>query len=322
MQNISIAIIGFNEEDGIGRLLDSLQPQTLLKRADDIEIIVVSNGSYDNTVSIATEKLLKFDDLGIRTKVVELALADKCAAWNHFVHEVSKLSDYYIFLDADVVLVNETGLEEMIEILASNPECRICAGKIMSAAGERTGEFVDGKCYAARGDILRNVAIPEGIVMDDAYVAVTIVTNWYETNFEQGMQRGYIQQSNNVIVSCGETKRDKINISYWIACRKRTIIGGYAQRQIDYCMREIFGGGEKAKNISMQLFTSNSSWFFKYLTKEQFNPDFEPLKVSMLFSIKRILKYLLYCYCYILSIKGIKAQEFGHLAWKLKHRYW
>lgn len=322
MQKISIAIIGFNEEDGIGRLLDSLQEQTLLKRDDDIEIIVVSNGSDDHTVSIAKDKLLIFDDLGIKTKVIELALADKCAAWNHFVHEVSELADYYIFLDADVVLVNKFGLEEMIDILVANSECRICAGKLITADGKIAGEFIDGKCYGARGDILRNVAIPNGIVMDDAYIASTVVTNWYETDFEQGMKKGYVQQSKSVIVSCGETKRDKTDISYWIACRKRTIIGIYAQRCIDYCMRDFLGGGENAKNISMQLFNSNPNWFLKYLTKEKFKLTFEPMGVSPFFSIKGIFKYLLYCYCYLLSLKGIKEKEFGHLAWKLKHRYW
>jgi len=322
MPKISIGVVGFNEEYGIGRLLESLQEQTLLKDSDEIEVIVVSNGSYDNTVSVAKEKLLKFDDLAVKTKVVELELADKCAAWNHFIHQASCVADYYILLDADILLINSSGLQEMIELLVTYPECRICGAKIVNQKGVILDRIVDGKCYAAPGHILRNVAIPNGIVMDDAYIAVTVVTNWYETDFEQGLKQGYVKQTDSVVISCGETRRDQ-NISYWIACRKRTIVGHYTQKHMDYYMRDIFGGGEQAKNISMQLFHSNPNSFLKYLNKQDsFMPSFTPPVFHSFFLIKEILQYLAYCYCYILAIKGIKNQEFGHLAWKLKHRYW
>jgi glycosyltransferase involved in cell wall biosynthesis len=322
MQKLSIGIIGFNEEDGIGKLLESLQEQTLLKNSYDVEVIVVSNGSYDNMVAIAKEKLIPFDNLGVKTKVVELAIADKCAAWNHFIHEASAQADYYIVLDADVALVNKSGLEEMINILVAHPECRVCGGKIVGKKGDVIDRQVDGKCYAAPGDVLRNIAIPNGIVMDDAYIAITAVTNWYETDFEQGNKKGYVKQVDNITVSCGETARDKTDISYWLASRKRTITGGYVQKHVDYCMRNIFGGGESAKNISMKLFYSNPDWFLEYLKREDFKPDFNPPAISTLLSVKGILLYIIYCYCYGLSIKGIKEREFGHLAWKLKGRYW
>jgi glycosyltransferase involved in cell wall biosynthesis len=322
MPKLSIGIIGFNEEYGIGRLLDSLQEQTLLKGSYETEVIVVSNGSYDKMVSVATEKLIKINDLGIKTKVVELSLADKCAAWNHFIHEASEPADYYILLDADVVLINSSGLEELINILVTYPECRICGGKLVNQKGEVREELVDGKCYGARGDILRHIAIPNGIVMDDAYIAVTLATNWYETYFEQGVQQGYVKQTESIIVSSGETKRDKTDISYWIVCRKRTTIGVYTQKHIDYCMRDMFGGGEQAKEISMKLFKSNPNWFLKYLNKDNSNPKFEPPAFWVSFSVKDVLKYIAYCYCYILAIQGIKDREFGHLAWKLKRRYW
>lgn len=321
MQKISIGIIGFNEEYGLEKLLDSLQEQNLLKGSYDVEIVVISNGSYDNMVSVAQEKLAKFSDLGVKSKVVELALADKCAAWNHFVHQVSDRADYYILLDADVVLVNASGLEEIITILIENPDCRICGGKIVNQKGEVTDRLADGKCYATLGDILRNIAIPNGVVSDDTYVVITAVTNWYETDFEQGLKKGYIRQSSSITVSYGGTPRDK-NISYWIACRKRTLTSVYTQRQVDYCMRNIFGGGEKARDISMRLFRENPDWFLKFLNKDNYSLKFEPPAIHSLLTFRDILQYIVYCYCYVLSVKGIRNQEFGHLAWKLKSRYW
>ncbi|HEY9670472.1 MAG TPA: glycosyltransferase family A protein [Waterburya sp.] len=321
MVKISIGILGYNEEYGIKVLLDSLQEQTLLKKADyEFEIIVVSNGSYDDTVGVAKDKLLEFNPLGVKHKVVSLTKPDKCAAWNHFIHQASSPPDYYILLDADVVLINPSGLEELIDILVKNPQCRICGGKILDQKGNIVDRLVDGKCYAAPSEILRNIAIPDGLVMDDAYVAVTAVTNWYETDFEQGQQKGYVKQTENVIFSCGGTPRDK-NISYWIACRKRTILGIYTQKQVDYCMRKIFGGGELAKTTSMKLFLSNPNWFIEYLQGQESRLEFTPPTHLCVFSVKNLGQYLAYFYCYLLSLKAIGNNEFGNLAWKLKHRY-
>lgn len=320
-QKISIGIICFNEEDGIGKLLESLQEQTLLKCSYDLEVVVVSNGSSDQTVPNAREKLKVFDELGIKNKVVNLEIADKCAAWNHFIHQASDRADYYILLDGDVVLIEQSGLEELINTLETHPECRLCGGKIISKKGDVIERF-DGKCYAGRGDILRNIVIPTGIIMDDAYISVTAVTNWYETDFEEGRKKGYLCLSESMIVSCGATKRDRLNISYWLASRKRTIMGIYTQKHVDFCMREIFGGGELAKIISMKLFYSNPHWFNKYLSKDVFLPEFVPPGFKSSSLIKNILHNLVYGYCYLLSLKGIRDKEFGRLAWSLKHRYW
>jgi len=295
--------------------------QTILKDAHNIEIVVVSNGFCDNMVSVAQEKLLLFSDLGIKTKIVELELADKCAAWNYFIHQASNPADYYILFDADVVLVNQSGIAEIINILVKHPECRICGPKIVDQQGEVL-DRVDGKCYAAPGNILRDIAIPNGIVMDDAYIFVTAVSNWYETDFVAGLNKGYVKQSDSIIISCGETLRDQTDVSYWIACRKRTIIGTYTQKHIDYCMREMFGGGELAKNISMKLYNLNPDWFLKYLHHEDSLPQLERPTLGVFLSLKQLVKYLVYCYSYILAIRGIRDKGFGHLAWKLKHRYW
>jgi glycosyltransferase involved in cell wall biosynthesis len=321
MQTISIGIIGFNEEYGVGKLLDSLREQTLLKLPFQVEIVVISNGSTDSMVAIAKEKLQLFLELEVCYWVVELELADKCAAWNHFVHHAASPADFYILLDADVVLVHPSGLEDLITTLVDRPDCRICGGKIINHKGQLVEHLVDGKCYAARGDFLRQVAIPTGVVLDDAYILVTLVTNWYETDFETGRQKGYVQRTDQVIVSAGATPRDR-DIRYWLACRKRTITAEYTQRWIDYCMRNILGGGEPAKTIAMQLFHTNPNWYTQFLNQVNSLPDFKPPAIGSPFAIKDYLQYFVYCYSYLLAVKGIRDKEFGHLAWKLKGWFW
>jgi glycosyltransferase involved in cell wall biosynthesis len=321
MQTISIGIIGFNEEYGVGKLLNSLREQTLLKLPFQIEIIVISNGSTDRMVAVAKEKLELLLESEVCYQVVELELADKCAAWNHFVHHAASPADFYILLDADVVLVNPSGLEELIAVLVDCPECRICGGKIINQKGKLVDHVVDGKCYAARGDFLRQVSIPTGVVLDDAYILVTLVTNWYETDFETGVQKGYVKRTEQVIVSAGGTPRDR-NIRYWLACRKRTITAEYTQRFIDYCMRNILGGGEQAKTIAMQLFQTNPTWFTQFLNQVNFLPSFKPPAIHSLFAFKEYLQWVIYCYSYLLAVKGIRDKEFGHQAWKLKGWFW
>lgn len=323
MKKISIGILGYNEEYGIAHLLDSLQRQTLLNREYDLEIIVISNGSQDQMAAVARTKLATFAT--INSDVVELPVADKCAAWNHLIHQAAGVADYYILLDADVILVQPNGLEELMQGLIDHPECRICGGKVLNKRGEIANRhFVDGKCYAIRGEVARHIYIPNGVVLDDAYVAATALTNWYETTPEVGEAKGYIRLTENVIVQAGGTPRDRSK-SYWIACRKRTITAEYTQRHVDYCMRSIFGGGELAKTIVLKLSQTNPDWFVEYLnqvSRKDFTPQFNPPKVQLPASTRQIVQFAVYCYCYFLSMMGIRNREFGHLAWKLKHRYW
>ncbi|HIK55444.1 MAG TPA: glycosyltransferase [Synechococcales cyanobacterium M55_K2018_004] len=324
MPRISIGILGFNEEYGIGQLLQSFQEQTIFQDQNIVEIIVVSNGSTDKTAAVAREKLAALaETVRLKFQVIELPIADKCAAWNHFVHQVSCEADYYILLDADVVLVNPNGLAELVGILEKHPECRICGGKIINQRGELLPEIINGKCYATRGEILRDVIIPEGIISDDAYVAVTIATNWYETDFDEGLRRGFVRQLENITISCGHTPRDNSFTSYNIAGRKRTIMLAYTQAQIDYCMRTLFGGGATAREVAVKLSRKNPKWFLKFLEQSPFQwPPLEPPSLRAWYSPKTIVRYLLYWYAYLLAVKGIRDREFGHLAWKLKGRFW
>jgi len=46
MQKLSIGIIGFNEEDGIGKLLESLQEQTVLKKSACYFYFIIGQGYF------------------------------------------------------------------------------------------------------------------------------------------------------------------------------------------------------------------------------------------------------------------------------------
>lgn len=322
MEKITIGILGYNEEYGITHLLKSLQNQTLLHHSPNLEVIVVSNGSQDDTAAVARQNLAPLKSLGVSCQVVELPTADKCNAWNHLIHTIAQAADCYILLDADVILTHVDSLQALVKALDAHPDCRLCGGKVINGKGEAV-PYIDGKCYAIRGEIARTIYIPNGVVADDTYIFSTVVTNWYEIDDALGFKRGYVRQIEHATVRFGHTPRDR-NKSYWIACRKRTITAEYTQEHIAYCMRSIFGGGETAKAISLKLFATNPNWFRAYLQQvsvRDFIPRFNPPQLLQ-YSLKDIAQVMVYCYCYLLSMIGIRNQEFGHLAWKLKSRYW
>lgn len=321
MGTVVVGIIGYNEEHGIGRLLDSLLPQTLWSLPGAAEVVVVSNGSTDRMVEVAREKLAAFSARGIPARVVSLAAADKCAAWNHLVHEARPGADTYLFLDADVVVTEADGLEALLAELRSDPACRICGARIVNRKGEVIDRHVDGKCYAARGDILADVAIPRGVVMDDTFVAVTIVTNWYETDFPTGMDRGLVRRLERVIVRYGEAPRD-VDKAYWLSVGRRTLIGTYVQAEVDFCMRRLLGGGEAARKASIALHRGNPDWLWNHLTHAGTLPRPQLPRWRIASLPKDLVKAAVALYTWFLARRGIRTAQFGTLAWRLPHKYW
>ena len=105
MPLISIIIPAYNIEDYIGTCLDSLLKQTY----KNLEIIVVDDGSSDNTGKIIDEYTVKYENI----KVIHKKNAGVSAARNSGIDIVS--GNYIGFVDGD-----DTVDEEMFEILVDN----------------------------------------------------------------------------------------------------------------------------------------------------------------------------------------------------------
>lgn len=105
MPLISIIIPAYNIEDYIGTCLDSLLKQTY----KNLEIIVVDDGSSDNTSKIIDEYTVKYQNI----KVIHKKNAGVSAARNSGIDIAS--GDYIGFVDGD-----DTVDEEMFETLIDN----------------------------------------------------------------------------------------------------------------------------------------------------------------------------------------------------------
>jgi glycosyltransferase involved in cell wall biosynthesis len=100
-QSYSVVTFAYNEENTIGGTIRSI-----LANCDQRikKFTVVANGCTDRTVEIAKASL---EGAKIPWEVVELALGDKCNAWNQYTYLHLPEADVHFFVDSDVTFTDK-----------------------------------------------------------------------------------------------------------------------------------------------------------------------------------------------------------------------
>jgi glycosyltransferase involved in cell wall biosynthesis len=112
---ISIIIPVFNQADKLRCCLESILIQTFGR----YEIIIVNDGSTDESGEVAKEYRTKFGLAGIDCKIIEQENKGAPNARNHGFQAAK--GDYVLFCDADVIL-ERSCLWEMVNALQRNPQ--------------------------------------------------------------------------------------------------------------------------------------------------------------------------------------------------------
>jgi N-acetylglucosaminyl-diphospho-decaprenol L-rhamnosyltransferase len=99
-RRVSVVVPAHNEEQALPRLLESLLGQELT--GVHLEVIVVVNGSADQTAAAARAYVVRFAARGHQLDVVEMATASKACALNE--GDGSATSFPRLYLDADILL--------------------------------------------------------------------------------------------------------------------------------------------------------------------------------------------------------------------------
>jgi glycosyltransferase involved in cell wall biosynthesis len=159
MHSVDIFIPCYNAEKYIKETLESIREQIYT----DYEVIIVNDGSTDNSVSIIED----FRKSDARIKLYNLE-------FNHGVQYVRNQSlklckaDYIAYMDADDIMPKQRLMRQM-SYLKEHPECDILSGgmTLMSESGQMGkevlfGEFDSEAIYSAL--FFRNV-IPTGTVV-------------------------------------------------------------------------------------------------------------------------------------------------------------
>jgi len=131
MNKVSIIIPVYNAAKTIAETIDSVRQQTI----DDWELIVVNDGSTDNTLEIVAAINEP------RLKIISFPNGGVAQARNLGVAEAR--GSYIAFLDADD-LWEKTKLAQQVKILDQQPEISIVSTWVtyMNEAGESTGRIV------------------------------------------------------------------------------------------------------------------------------------------------------------------------------------
>lgn len=118
---ISIIMPAYNYAHLLPRALDSVLGQW----AADLELLVVNDGSRDNTAEVLADYAARYPQL----RVIEQANSGAAAARNHGIRLAR--GRYALLLDADDELL-PTALASLREVLASNPQVGLVLGAQLS----------------------------------------------------------------------------------------------------------------------------------------------------------------------------------------------
>lgn len=206
---ISIGILAHNEESHIRNTLRDLFGQSLLVDAKDtghtIEVVCVPNGCSDRTAFVAAEVLAECHSsslaspASVSVSIHDLAEPGKSRTWNRFVHEFSDQSaDVVFLLDADIRLPQRECLTLMLDQLVSDSLAWACvdvprkdiafakrksllARASLAASDQRLAgkPAIAGSLYCVRGEIIRQIWMPEDLLVEDGFVKAMIITEFF-----------------------------------------------------------------------------------------------------------------------------------------------
>jgi len=119
---VSIVILTYNAKSSLGSILENAVLSALNQDYPNIEVLVVDNGSIDETVSYIREKF------GERVKIIELNRNyGYCLGNNLALKYLDKESKYILFLNPDAVIARDY-VKKLVTIAENNPRIAALQG--------------------------------------------------------------------------------------------------------------------------------------------------------------------------------------------------
>ncbi|MEL6198020.1 MAG: glycosyltransferase [Pseudomonadota bacterium] len=208
MLTVDLGIFAHNEAGRIATTLAGIEGQDIAADPSvDFRAIVLSNGSRDQTVEIATARASTMEAL----EVVDLAEGGKSRTWNRFVHDLSRRqADLLLFCDADIALPEPGTLARLCRFLDEHPQLAAASSQPVKdivhdpqdlSAFERAvaasgGGLTDwrrsicGQLYAMRAEAARAFHLPIGLPVEDGFVRAMTLTRTWTAAEEPGLING------------------------------------------------------------------------------------------------------------------------------------
>lgn len=206
-----VMILAHNEEKHITACLDSLykwQGQV----ESPLRVFVMANGCSDRTEELVHQYAGQYSGL----ELVSLNQADKCNAWNVFIHEIAPRrapnAEIYFFMDGDA-RATPGALSELAQALRSHPHALAAAGLPVTGRSMNrdrrkllTHRQLVANLYALSGSFVRalqlhRVRLPIGLEGDDGLLGALVKWNlnprgsWDDTRIVPCPSAGFAFQS-------------------------------------------------------------------------------------------------------------------------------
>jgi glycosyltransferase involved in cell wall biosynthesis len=196
---IACCILAKNEAKSIAGLLGELARQSLFRNGRaEISVHVVPNGCTDETAAVARGCAAIFNGTGASLHVHELEIGGKSRAWNRAVHDlVDRSVEYLVFVDADIIFIDEEVIDELLAALQAQPDAEICSGYPLKevsaksrkspvdvfslAVSERSQQpgVVNGQLYVARVSALQEIWLPDETPGEDGFLNAMVTTHGF-----------------------------------------------------------------------------------------------------------------------------------------------
>lgn len=177
-----VMVLAHNEERRIAACLDSLFDA---EPGRELQVFVMANGCTDRTEDVVRQ----YADHRAGVHLVSIATADKCNAWNLFVHETARSlaldRAVYFFVDGDCRIVPGS-LTSLAEGLQANPQAHAASAPPASGRSleKDRRDLLESRAlvanlYALRGSFVqtlrdKRVRLPLGLEGDDGLLGALI----------------------------------------------------------------------------------------------------------------------------------------------------
>lgn len=259
MTRISFIIPAFNCEETISTTISSILSQTI----KDIEIVIVNDGSTDNTKSIVEQLALKFDNIKLINK------SNSGVSHSRNIGLEKAIGDYVMFIDGDDTIDNDFGAKLFhysknnvfvggyIKKIYSKNKVEIINQKNFYTINEILEDLITGTLdgfavrYLFKKDTLNNVRFNQKLsYMEDTFFLIEYILNnkFDQIIFLSDTFYNYYQFDNSVT---NNIKNYKINIFNFVKSLDSIFeLLNNSSISIDY---EYYCINRKAKLIEYQL---------------------------------------------------------------------
>ena len=287
---ILLGILVWNEEDIIKQTLQSLFKQSIFKKDEmEVELIVLANGCTDNTVKVSEKSinsLRKSVDCKLVPKVIDSKTPGKIKAWNDVMYKYSSGDEQYIiFMDGDIIFLQDDNLEKLIDALEKDQNAWIStdypvkdiqfSGKKslkdrLSLAFSKFTKKANGQLcaqlYCARSSFLRRFSIPEGLVAEDTYIKLLAVTNGLTEKPNEG-RLIKVENTSHLFEAYTDFNaffknqiRQTISFTIWRIFKKEILKKEKKVNALEYSKEKYFENPEWFRGLIQKSFSEKKFW--------------------------------------------------------------